>query len=230
MFIRTTTMSHRGNNDNISRKTQSELSKGDILERMKKLGINIDALAPLTKAELSDLLQEINHMITSKQNSDTQKGATNRSMLSPNDKKILRALIMAEGDVSMIALSRILQIPVATLLRRRKRLEILLTRNYSIKYEKFGLEQVTFLVAVDAKGSSGVGKVILSLPGITKIVRILSDKAELRVEAVLKSHKDIVELAERIKAIEGVRNVFWIESIGVVGEKKETDLSIIDSA
>jgi hypothetical protein len=204
-----------------------EQSRTVLLAQIQKLGIDTNALEVLTVDQLSDLLFGMNRLSV-KHNITTKKANTN-SMLSSNDKRILKELIITKGDVSMVSLSRTLQIPLATLLRRRKRLEELLERNYALKFDKFALRQITFLILTEGQNAPTIGKDILNLPGVTKVVRMLSNKVDLRVEAVLKTNEDIVKLSEQIKAIEGVQELFWMDTMVVIGEKNQTSLDVIDS-
>lgn len=182
----------------------------------------------MTVDQLSDLLYGMNRLSV-KHTTMTRREKANAG-LSSNDKKILKELVTTKGDVSMVALSRSLQIPLATLLRRRKRLEELLERTYVLRYEKFAMRQITFLVLTEGQGVPAIGKEILNLHGVIKVVRILSNKVDLRIEAVLKTNEDIIKLSEQIKAVGGVRELFWMDSMSVIGEKHETSLAIIDSA
>ena len=209
-----------------------EASRMAIMAQMEKLGINTDALSSLTIAQLSDLLYGMNKLAVSQKQSTADKATppSAASLLSSVDKKLLNELIISEGDVSMVEFSRSLQIPLTTLQRRRKRIENLLVRTYSLNYEKFAMKQITFLVSTEGHSNVSTGKQALSLTGVTRTVRTLSNAVDLQVHAVVKTNKEIADLAEQIKAIKGVRSITWFESIGVIGEKKDTDLSIIDSA
>lgn len=207
----------------------SEQSRTAILAQMEKMGINTSALDILTIDQLSDLLHGMNKIANHQIEKTTKKGSPAQCpILSLVDKKLLREMLIAKGDVSMVALSRSLKVPLTTLQRRRKRLEELLNRNYHLQYEKFGMKQVTFVVSTEGQGTARIGKEVLSLPSISKVVHILSSAGDFRVEAILQTNNDIAQLCEQIKAIEGVRNIFWMEPIEVIGEKKETVLSLID--
>ena len=219
--------------DVTSTKSDGE-SRPSIIAEMKKLGINTDVLGPLTNAQLSDLLYGMNKLtILNKQCSSAAKGNSTTdtaSLLSSIDKKLLKELIVSKGSVSMVALSRTLQVPLTTLQRRRKRIEDLLVRTFSLKYQEFAMRQITFLLTTEGHSSASISKQVLTLVGITRAVQTLSNAVDLQIDAVVKTNKEIADLAEQIKAIKGVRTVTWFESIAVLGEKKDTDLSIIDFA
>jgi DNA-binding Lrp family transcriptional regulator len=215
-------------NADIASSLSSDQSRTAILEQMKKLGINTSAFDILTIAQLSDLLYGMskitNHQIEKTAKKDLPAQCP---VLSLVDKKLLREMIVTKGDISVVALSRSLGVPLTTLQRRRKRLEELLNRTYHIRYEKFGMKQVTFVVSTEGQGTARIGEEVLSLPGISKVVHILSSAGDLRVEAIVQTNNDLAQLCEQIKSIKGVRNIFWMESIEEIGEKKETILSLI---
>lgn len=205
-----------------------EQSRTALLAQIQKLGIDTNAFEVLTVDQISDLLYGMNKL--SVKNSITTKKEKAGSELTSNDKKILKELVTTKGNVSMVAMSRSLQIPLATIIRRRKRLEELLKRTYELRYEKFALRQITFLVSTGGQGAMAIGKEILDRSGVTEVVRILGNKVDLRIEAVLRTNDDIVKLSEQIKAIEGVQELFWIDSVAIIGEKNEMSLEIIDSS
>lgn len=214
----------------------SEQSRTEILAQMEKLDINVEALEALTITQLSDLLYRMNKIVDhSVDNVVTFKQKDlaanyNYPTLSLIDKKLLKELLTADdGDISTVALSRSLQVPLTTLQRRRKRMEELINKSNYLRYEKFGMKQVTFIVSIEGQSAASIGKAVLSLPRVSKAVQILSGNGDLQVEAILKTNKDVVELSEQIKSIKGVRSIFWIEPIEVIGEKKEMGLSLLDS-
>jgi hypothetical protein len=51
---------------------------------------------------------------------------------------------------------------------------------------------------------------------------------DLRVEAIVKDNSQILDLMERIKAIDGVRQVIWSEIVMAVGNKMSVPSFIID--
>jgi len=50
----------------------------------------------------------------------------------------------------------------------------------------------------------------------------------LRVEASVKDNGSILDLLEKIKAMEGVKDVVWSEIVNIVGRKISIPSSIID--
>ncbi len=51
---------------------------------------------------------------------------------------------------------------------------------------------------------------------------------DLRVETILKDNASILDLLEKIKAMDGVKDVVWSEIVSVVGRKISIPGSIID--
>jgi hypothetical protein len=50
----------------------------------------------------------------------------------------------------------------------------------------------------------------------------------LRIETIVKDNASILDLLEKIKAMDGVRDVVWNEIVTVVGRKISIASSIID--
>jgi hypothetical protein len=51
---------------------------------------------------------------------------------------------------------------------------------------------------------------------------------DLRIETIVKDNASILDLLEKIKAMDGVRDVVWSEIVSVVGRKISIPSSIID--
>jgi hypothetical protein len=51
---------------------------------------------------------------------------------------------------------------------------------------------------------------------------------DLRVETILKDNASILDILEKIKAMDGVKDVVWSEIVSVVGRKISIPSSIID--
>lgn len=210
-------------------------SRRELLKEIARYGINADILKHLTLSQLSDLLCGVNEVINlqrlqSKAQKQEPRMRQQSAVLSDNDRKILRALLESEGrNVSSLSLSRQLQIPLTTVQRKRKRLEEFLHNSYSLKLEKFDQRLITLFISVESGRSIEIGRSILALSGITLVVRTLSGNMDIKAEAIAKTNDDIVNLLERVKAVKGVRNVLWTESIQKIGENKDTYISIINS-
>lgn len=149
-------------------------------------------------------------------------------VLSAVDRKILKALLECGGNPSSLQLSRELDIPLTTVQRRRKRLEEeFISESYSLRYEKFGKRHITFIVSLGVGDRYEVTKEILVLEKVSALTSTFGDGADLKVEAILDSNQEFIEISEKIKSISGIQKISWFESIEVLGRKKETDLSII---
>jgi DNA-binding Lrp family transcriptional regulator len=147
--------------------------------------------------------------------------------LSENDKRIIKALLESKGRVSSCALSKELEIPQATIQRRRKKLEAFIETSYSLRLEEFGLKLVTFLISVEGEISSDIGRLILLLPKITSVVSTIGSHVDLQAWAVIENNQDIFRLLEQIKQLQGVKAVLWVEQICNIGENRDTYTSII---
>jgi hypothetical protein len=51
---------------------------------------------------------------------------------------------------------------------------------------------------------------------------------DLKVEIIVKDNAELLNLIEEIKAMEGVRDVVWSETIEVIGTKRSIPSEIID--
>ena len=51
---------------------------------------------------------------------------------------------------------------------------------------------------------------------------------DLRVETIVKDNASVLDILEKIKAMEGVNDVVWSEIVSVVGKKISIPSSILD--
>ncbi len=126
--------------------------------------------------------------------------------ISDLDRKLLKILLSPNGDLkSTKGLSAKLSIPVTTVRRRRKRLESKFLKMNAVANKMLDFDEVTY-----------IGK------------SIGEHTIDLRVETILKDNASILDFLEKIKAMDGVKDVVWSEIVSVVGRKISIPSSIID--
>ncbi len=215
----------------------SNISRQAIEEELTKVGVSVELFKSLTVDQLSDLLFGLNKVATAgsdgleRKMRDHTKKSGQSIVLSQIDKKILKALLEAKGNPSSIGLSKELDIPLSTVQRRRKRLEDECVReSYSLRYEKFGKRKVSFIISLGAGNKSSIADEIFGLEKVTQVSRIFGDSADLKVEAIVETNNELMEISEKIKTIQGVQEISWFESLEVLGKKEDIDVSIVESA
>ena len=50
----------------------------------------------------------------------------------------------------------------------------------------------------------------------------------MRVESIVKDNAQILDLMEKMKAMDGIRDVVWSEIVKIVGKKKSVPSYIVD--
>ena len=76
---------------------------------------------------------------------------------------------------------------------------------------------------------NAVANKMLDFDEVTYIGKSIGEHTiDLRVEAIVKDNGSILDLLEKIKAMEGVKDVVWSEIVNVVGRKISIPSSIID--
>jgi DNA-binding Lrp family transcriptional regulator len=219
----------------VQNETQVEpSSRFEILENLQKLGVNPGMLDQLSIPALNHLLKTLEKAASSQ----IQSGRPTRRkqlefsrVISPADKKILKALLSSTGGVSSLTLSKELDIPLSTVQRRRKRLEAnLLEMSYTLKVERFGWRTATLFVSTRNGMTAAVGKEILSWKEIvTCVSRTMGENSiDLKADIVFKDNEELAETIGRIKAIEGVERVSWSEQIKTIGQNNNVISFILD--
>jgi DNA-binding Lrp family transcriptional regulator len=147
------------------------------------------------------------------------------------DRKLLKILLSPNGDLkSSKSLSAKLGIPITTIRRRRKRLESkFLKMHYILDIEKFGWKRVDFFISIRNGMVNSVANKLLTSDEVTYVAKSIGEHTiDLRVEAIVKDNGSILDLLEKIKAMEGVKDVVWSEIVNIVGRKISIPSSIID--
>ena len=147
------------------------------------------------------------------------------------ERKLLKILLLPNADLkSSRSLSAKLGLPITTIRRRRKRLEsIFLKIHYVLDIEKFGWKRVDFFISIRNGMVNAVAKKLLNINEVTYVGKSIGEHTiDLRIETIVKDNASILDLLEKIKAMDGVRDVLWNEIVTVVGTKISIASSIID--
>ncbi|MCI0559075.1 MAG: Lrp/AsnC family transcriptional regulator [Nitrososphaera sp.] len=147
------------------------------------------------------------------------------------DKKVLKSLLYSSGKLSCLGLSRKLEIPYTTIQRRRKRLESeFLEKSCTLRLDRLGWRTADILVSTHKGMSSHVGKELLALSSITRVHRTIGEHTiDLHAETLFRNNKELLNVIEWVKSLDGVRDVVWTESVEMVGENTSMQYEIIDS-
>ena len=151
--------------------------------------------------------------------------------ISQIDRKILKILLSPNGQIkSTKSISSKLGIPVTTVRRRRKRLEShFLKQHYVLDIEKFGWRRVDFFISIRNGMTDAVAKKLIEMNDVTYVGKSIGEHTiDLRVETIVKNNSVLLDVLEKIKGMEGVRDVVWSEIVHIVGQKISIPSSIID--
>lgn len=210
-------------------------SRYRILEELKKLGVNVSVLDPLSIEELANLLFSITDLLSG-QSDKKRPGRPKRReeesiILTSTDKAILSHLFSSDGHVSSLQVSKALEIPLSTIQRRRKRLEEeLVETRYSVKLEKLGWRRAILMISITSRNATEVGKEIMEMDDkiIESASRMLGENSvDLLLNIVFQTNEDIVALIDKIKCKDGIRNVWWSEAIETIGTNQNIQKRVV---
>ncbi|MEP6576382.1 MAG: hypothetical protein ABJB85_08145 [Nitrososphaerota archaeon] len=150
--------------------------------------------------------------------------------LSTIDRMILKEILSSNEKRTSTFLSKKLKVPTATIQRRRKRLEKeFLEKEYTLCLEKFGWRRVDFFISTISGKTDSVARELLALREVMFVGKSIGEHTiDLRVEAIVKDNSQILDLMNRIKAIDGVKQVVWSEIVMGVGNKMSVPSFVID--
>jgi DNA-binding Lrp family transcriptional regulator len=153
------------------------------------------------------------------------------ALLSEVDKAILKVLLdVNDGKRSSILLSKKLGVPQTTILRRRKRMEKeFLDISYSLNLEKFGWRRIDLLISTRNGKTDSVAKQLLLNDDVVYVGKSIGEHTiDLRAEIIIKDNSQLLEVLEKVKAMDGVNDTIWSEIVKVVGRKRSIPKHIID--
>ena len=98
-----------------------------------------------------------------------------------------------------------------------------------VNLEKFGWRRVDLLIATKYGKTSSVAKQLLSYDEVTYVGKSIGERTiDLRAEIIIKDNSQLLDVLEKVKAIEGVEDTIWSEIVDVVGKKRSIPSNIID--
>ena len=127
-------------------------------------------------------------------------------------------------------MSRKLEISMTTLQRRRKRLEKeFLERDYTFLLEKFGWRRVDFFISTSDGKTDALANQLLAMNQVTAVGKSIGEHTiDLRVGTIIKDNHELLDLLEKLKAMDGIRDAVWSEIVGKVGNKMSVPCDIIE--
>jgi len=151
-------------------------------------------------------------------------------VLSAIDKIILKEILSPNGDKTSLSMSRKFNISMTTLQRRRKRLEKeFLERDYTFLLEKFGWRRVDFFISTSDGKTDALANQLLAMNQVTAVGKSIGEHTiDLRVETIIKDNHELLDLLEKLKAMDGIRDAVWSEIVGKVGNKMSVPCDIIE--
>ncbi|HEX7031620.1 MAG TPA: hypothetical protein VF172_01335 [Nitrososphaera sp.] len=198
--------------------------KEALLLEMMSLGADANKFRQCSIVQLRDLVKGLRHLILKARSPDTPT-------LSEADRLILKELILSKGKISSLTLSKKLSIPLTTMQRKRKKLENeFLTTSYSLKYERFGLRKAVLLINTVKGNNDEVGKKLLLFDEVLSVHKSIgNNNIDLHAEILIKNNTKLLSLMESIKAMDGVRDVAWSETLKEIGTNTNAIIRIFDS-
>ena len=154
------------------------------------------------------------------------------SKLSVSDKEILKVLLSPDNGIkrSSLLLAGKLGIPQTTIQRRKKRIEKeFLTSSYTLNLEKFGWRRVDLLIYTRNGKTDSVANRLLETEEVVYVGKSIGEYTiDLRVEIIIRDNSELLNILEKVKAMDGVNDVIWSEIVKGVGRKRSIPSRIID--
>lgn len=146
------------------------------------------------------------------------------------DKAIIKMILKNELglDYTNMAITE-LGIPRTTFNRRLKYLKTHYIQTFNdLNQKALKFRRLDLLISTTSDAVS-VGKELMTLDEVIAVTRRIGEQdVDLRAEIIIKDNKELSDLIDRIKSINGVKEIKWSEIIEVIGRKKAIPDSIID--
>ena len=146
------------------------------------------------------------------------------------DRLILKEILSEEKTKTLDLLSKKLRIPFTTIQRRRKKIEReLLKKEYFLLLDKFGWRQVDFFISTQNGKTNEVARELLTMEPIIFVGKSIGQHTiDLRVKSIVKDNSQILDVMEKMKAMDGIKDVVWSEIVRTVARKSSIPSYVID--
>ena len=167
-----------------------------------------------------------NHTESSTVNMDNNNNTFNYTskkivkLLDSTNIKIISELVR-QPNMSSLALSKKLDIPLSTLQRRRARIEDdVLKRHYTFNYRSFGGRVGDLIVSVDKGKSREIAQALLKKykNNILSCNTRINSEHNVSAHVIFKDTGELHELVESIKTMDYVHAVLWSELVEDLGD------------
>ncbi|MEM2140711.1 Lrp/AsnC family transcriptional regulator [Nitrososphaera sp.] len=195
-----------------------------LLEKLEFLGAQQEAFKNFSASQLEGIVTSLTNLLS------RHTAKTGGIKLSTVDKKVLKSLITSKGHVSSLLLSKKLGIPLTTVQRHRKRLEKeFLEYSYNLKVAKFGLRNADILIHIKSGTMEKVAERLLELDRVVSVSRAIgTSNIDLRARIIFQDNLELSKFIEKVRAIDGVGEVMWMESIQQMGSNDLPFLRILE--
>lgn len=141
--------------------------------------------------------------------------------------KIVSELVR-QPDISSLALSKKLNIPLSTLQRRRAKVEkAILKKTYTFNYKAFGGRVGDLIVNVNKGKSDQVAQGILKKykNNVTYCHTRIDLTHSVLAHIIYKDTEELYYLIEKIKAMDYVDSLSWSETVKIIGDNDSEVIS-----
>jgi DNA-binding Lrp family transcriptional regulator len=148
-------------------------------------------------------------------------------LLDSDNIKIVSELVR-QPDISSLALSKKLDIPLSTLQRRRARIEkAILKKTYTFNYKGFGGRIGDLIVNVDKGKSKEVAQNLLKKYkyNIVSCDTRINSMHNVAARIIYKDTEELFEIIESIKTMDYVDGVQWSEMVEAIGDNNSEVIS-----
>jgi DNA-binding Lrp family transcriptional regulator len=144
-----------------------------------------------------------------------------RRLISEQDEKMLSLLLSSNGRVSSEALSRRFGISVSEGKARRKKLtEEYMRVSYKLNLERYGWRKIEILISTRGGRTLAIGEEIMKHRQIVHAARTIGQfNVDLKAEAFVRTSEELLDVIEKVKAVNGVKDAIWIQVVDVIGDK-----------
>ena len=102
-------------------------------------------------------------------------------------------------------------------------------KEYSLCLEIFGQRRIDFFISTTNGKTDVLASDILSLDQVTKVGKSIGQRTiDLRVETVIRNNHELLDLLEKLKAMDGVRDAMWSKIVKILGNKMSVPSHVID--
>jgi hypothetical protein len=95
-----------------------------------------------------------------------------------------------------------------------------LEEDYRLLINKFGWRRIDFFISTTDGKTDALANDLIDMDQVTAVGKSIGEHTiDLRVETIVRDNHELLNILEKLKATDGIRDAVWSEIVGTVGNR-----------